>query len=137
MNSDLSIEMAESALAIGDNNNKRYPWDFVYTSTVAGTQVQTISNAEKGKQISRTQWLIQIACYQSESCGRSLKFHPLQQLYVHICLMREPTRFASTCKAIEISCWKDHHLTAAVTYQHIKGEKKRIYDYTGTHHYIH
>ena len=80
--------------------------------------------AEKGKQISRTQWLIQTARYQSESCGRSLKFHPLQQLYVHIRLMREPTRFVSTCKDIETPCWKERHPTAAITYS-VSKEKKR------------
>ena len=97
MNSDLSTEMADSALAIGNNNNKRYPWAFVNMKMVAEARVQNINNA--GKQISCTQWLIQMACYQlclSEdwhhavfmnachlegSCGRSFKFHPLQHWY--------------------------------------------------------
>lgn len=45
MNSDLSTEMADSALAIGNNNNKRYPWAFVNMNTVAEAWVQNINNA--------------------------------------------------------------------------------------------
>lgn len=47
MNSDLSTEMADSALAIGDNNDKRYPWAFVHMNIVAEAWVQNIDNAEK------------------------------------------------------------------------------------------
>lgn len=54
--------MADSALAIGSDNNKRYPWAFVYMKMVAEARVQNINNA--GKQISCTQWLVQMACYQ-------------------------------------------------------------------------
>lgn len=56
--------MADSALAFENTNNKRYPWAFVYMEIVAEAQVQDINNAGKGKQISYTQWLIQMACYQ-------------------------------------------------------------------------
>lgn len=64
MNSDLSTEMADSALAVENNNNKRYPWAFVYMNIVAEAWAQNINNAGKGKQISCTQWFIQMACYQ-------------------------------------------------------------------------
>lgn len=64
MNSDLSTEMADSALAVENNNNKRYPWAFVYMNIVAEACAQNINNAGKGKQISFTQWFIQMACYQ-------------------------------------------------------------------------
>lgn len=56
--------MADSALAVENNNNKRYPWAFVYMNIVAEAWAQNINNAGKGKQISCTQWFIQMACYQ-------------------------------------------------------------------------
>lgn len=104
MNSDLSKERADSALAAGNNNNKRYPWAFVYMNIVTRALVQDINNVGRGKQISCTQWLIRMACYQlclsedqrqaafmeachfERSCRMSLKFHPLQQLYSHFIL---------------------------------------------------
>lgn len=64
MNSDLSREMADSALAVGNNKNKRYPWAFVYMNIVAKALVQNINHAGNGKQMSRTQQLIQMARYQ-------------------------------------------------------------------------
>lgn len=100
MNSDLSTEMADSASAIGNNNNKRYPWAFAYMKIVTEARVQNINNAGMVKQISCTQWLIQMACYQlclsedqrhsvfvhvchfERSCGRSFKFHHLQKLHL-------------------------------------------------------
>lgn len=49
MNSDLSTEMADSALAVGNNNNKRYPWAFVHMNIVAKALVQNINNGGKRK----------------------------------------------------------------------------------------
>lgn len=63
MNSELSTEIADSALAVVNNDDKRHPWACVYMKIVAEARVQNINNAGKGKQISFTQWLIQMACY--------------------------------------------------------------------------
>lgn len=48
MNSDISGEKADSALALGNGNNKRYPWAFVCMNIVTRALVQNINNAGKG-----------------------------------------------------------------------------------------
>lgn len=57
MNSDISGERADSALALGNSNNKRYPWAFVCMNIVTRALVQNINNAGK-KGGANTQWLI-------------------------------------------------------------------------------
>lgn len=127
MNSDLSTETADSALAVGNNKNKRYPWAFVYMNIVAKALVQNINHAGNGKQISRTQRLIQMARYQlclSEewhraafyeclslweiSCGVSDVVTPAQQLYVHVTLIMERTRYGFKCQAKKRAKRGDH-----------------------------
>lgn len=135
MNSDLSTEMADSALAIGNNNNKRYPWAFVNMNTVAEAWVQNINNAGRENKYCAHNGSFKWHAIKKSVCQtNTIKLHltlkilrkclwatppSLQQLYANNVVI-----YWFNCKAN--SLWKLSSLISVVWYIYERKEAKPL-----------